>query len=270
MPALRRRISRPTILAGIPALLVCSIATAGATEVPDFLMTWNAPGLGGATEYNWNQHGSVSDFGEWAVPGTDPRFGWQYTGSLSGPQDAWDLEWNCVFNDGSTGGAASGGAAPFVTANMVVTNNSATTETFSLLMTLPVAKTYITPQIAGSVVGTVTDLTGDDAVVNAVTSSSIYEARIDTVEETDLLIGTSQNAGGGFLSAPVGPDDFGLGSSAFASQNVDSSIAIYLEFELSAGDAASFTAIFEIVPAPGALMMMAAAGLVGSRRRRQA
>ncbi len=47
-------------------------------------------------------------------------------------------------------------------------------------------------------------------------------------------------------------------------------VGIMLDFDLTPGDAASFTAIFEvIVPAPAGLPFLAALGLVAGRRRRR-
>ena len=58
----------------------------------------------------------------------------------------------------------------------------------------------------------------------------------------------SATAGGALLSNTVGPAEFGNTSLVQASQKVDSSIAIFLTFDLTAGDSASFTSIFDFPP----------------------
>jgi hypothetical protein len=80
----------------------------------------------------------------------------------------------------------------------------------------------------------------------------------------------SESAGGPLFSGTVGPADFGIPEAINASQTVDASIGILLDFDLTAGDSASFTAIFEVlIPAPAGLPILAALGLVAGRRRRR-
>ncbi len=253
-----------------------SVSHAGLT-VPNFLMTWDADqDVLGPNTYNWDAkhggYGELHPYGDymvgkgqapWMLSG--PWTGWGYSGVLT--NSLWTLEWNCVFND-DLGNAATGGPA-FVVANIVVTNNSINTQNFQLLMSMPVARAIVNPTESGSVVGTVTDLTFDDATISAPAAQSIYTARIDGIDEQALLSAPfSQNAGGPLQSSVVGPADFGLPIPIAASQDVDSSIGILLNFNLSAGDSGSFTAIFEVVPAPGVAPLLAMFALVGRRRRR--
>jgi MYXO-CTERM domain-containing protein len=50
---------------------------------------------------------------------------------------------------------------------------------------------------------------------------------------------------------------------------VTTNIAIRLAFTITAGDSASFTSLFVVVPAPaGAFAMLGLVGLAGGRRRR--
>ncbi len=253
-----------------------SVSHAGLTP-PEFLMTWDASLDGLPTNtYNWDANhggfGQLNGFGDWVVGKgqapwmqSGPWTGWSYSGMLT--NSLWTLEWNCVFSPGS-GSAATGGPA-FVTANIVVVNNSPSTQNFGLLMSLPVARAIVNPSMSGSIVGTVTDLTFDDATIAAPMGASIYTSRIDTVDEQALMtFPFSQNAGGALQSSVVGPQDFGLPTPILSSQDVDTSIAIALNFNLSGGDSGSFTAIFEVVPTPGALPLLAAFGLIGRRRRR--
>ena len=253
-------------------------------------MTWDASSDGvGPEEYSWLQHGALNPYGLYTIdplmvgdtqnpgsmtpiPGSGTSAtGWNYAGQLVGQNNLWTYEWNCIFDDGSGPGVATGGL-PFITANLVVTNaDQINTQTFSLLMTLNVPRVVVNPLMDGSIVGTVLDLTGNDATVSALTGSSIYTARIDFVDEQSLMVDAfSASAGGPFFSGPVGPEDFGIPTPAVASQDVNTNIQIFLEFSLSPGDSASFISIFEIVPSPGGLAVLGLAGLAGRRRRRRA
>ena len=218
------------------------VPNAQAQVPPDFNMGWTA-GDDDTINYNWTTgQGSLNGFGDWTVPLSEQVWsGWNYTGTLVGLD--WELMWNCVFN------ANSGGGGAFITANIVVTNNDAVNQNFSLLMTLP---TGFLGQLVerGSIVGTVTDLTFDDATVFAPTGGRIYTPIIDGANEVPgyLMIDPfSESAGGPLFSNTVGPADFGVPAPVDASQIVDDSIGILIDFDLTAGDSASFTSIFQVL-----------------------
>lgn len=255
------------------------VSTTANAQAPNLRMVWSVEDV--TTDYNWGDvngnpggFGSLNAFGDYQVPDNSNTWtGWNYAGSLVGSFQSsatWELEWNCVFNDDVEGVAAGGGA--FVTANIVVTNNDVATQNFTLLMSLPVAA-IINPVERGSVVGTVTDLTLDGATVSAPSGARIYTPLIDGVNEAPgfLMNDPFSESASPLNSNTVGPADFGLPVPVAASQDVDTSIAIFLNFDLSAGDSASFTAIFEVLPVPGAggLPLLAALGLLGGRRRRR-
>jgi hypothetical protein len=268
------------------ALAAAVLTPALAQEAPDFRMEWTA-GANPAVDYSWSDvngqpggFGEMLGYGSWQLPGDEAiRSGYNYTGTLVGsgesgnpgdPPGFWTLQWNCVFNDAADGTAA--GTSAFVTANIVVTNNDPSNiQNFSLLMSLP-TKNFGPVMERGSVVGTVTDITFDDATVFAPVGSQIYTPRIDGIDEAPGLLlqdPFSASAGGPLQSAPVGPADFGIPAWVPASQAVDSSIAIFLSFDLTPGDSASFTAIYEVaVPGPGALPFLAMGLLIRRRRRR--
>ena len=268
------------------ALAAAVLTPALAQEAPDFRMEWTA-GSNPSVDYSWADvngqpggFGELLGYGSWQLPGDEAiRTGWNYSGELvgsdsGGGQDAppgfWTLQWNCVFAQGADGVASGGGA--FVTANIVVTNNDPLNiQNFSLLMTLPV-KGILNPEERGSVVGTVTDITFDDATVFAPAGSQIYTPRIDGIDEAPgflLQDPFSASAGGPLQSAPVGPADFGIPAWVPATQAVDANIGIFLSFDLTPGDSASFTAIYEVQPIPGpAALPLLALGLLIRRRRR--
>ncbi len=251
------------------ALGVAAFVPSALAQAPGFDMGLTVGDF--SINYDWTQYGDLNGYGDWDVPGVAALSpGWNYTGVFSAPASGaetaglWTISWNTVFDvhDGVAGG---GGA--FVTANIVVTNNDIVNQNFSLLMTLDTGPLAGVLE-RGSVIGTVTDLTNDDATVFAPAGGQIYAAMIDGVTEADglLLVDPfSASAGGPFQSGTVGPASFMADSHA-----VESSIGIMLDFDLTPGDSASFTAIFEvIVPAPAGLPFLAALGLVAGRRRRR-
>ncbi len=254
----------------IAALAAAAFVPSALAQTPAFNMGWTV-GDADTIVYDWTTNGTLHGFGDWQVKGNENIWtGWSYSGDLVGstPTGDWTLGWNCVFN--VVDGVAGGGGA-FVTVNIVVTNNDVVNQNFSLLMTLPAILGAVTER--GSLVGTITDLTQDDATVSAPVGSRIYTPMIDGVGEVAGFLMDdpfSESAGGPFFSGTVGPADFGIPVAANASQTVDASIGILLDFDLTAGDSASFTAIFEVlIPAPAGLPILAALGLVAGRRRRR-
>lgn len=260
----------PVAVLAIAATAVVSNSALAQATPPAFTMAWTV-GSADTVTYDWTQFGTLHGDGDWQVPGNAATWsGWKYTGTLVGDAGAWQFDWNTVFNVGE--GVAVGVGA-FVTANIVVTNNDIVNQSFSLLMTLPTG--FLGTMLErGSIVGTITDLTFDDATVSAPVGGQIYTPMIDGVDEVPGFLmggGFSESAGGPLFSNSVGPADFGLPTPIAASQTVDSSIGIMLSFDLTAGDSASFTAIFEVlpIPAPAGLPILAAAGLLAGRKRRR-
>jgi hypothetical protein len=230
---------------------------------PNFTLKVN-----GGPEFNWQDPdgGSLNGLGQWNIPGNESVWeGWNYTGELD--DGVWHIEWSIVFNDD---GAALQDSA-FVTANIVVTNSDPNTQNFTLLMTQPVTTPIVDPIERGSIVGTLTDNNFDGATVWAPAGSQIYTPRIDALDEVPgfLMQEPFQQSAGPLESVPVGPQDFGIPTWVPATQDVDTSIAIFLSFDLTGGDSASFTSIFEVaIPGVGGLPLLAVFALLGGRRRR--
>jgi hypothetical protein len=235
-------------------------------------MIWQA-GDDARIDFNWidvdgkaGGFGKLDGYGVWDVSGTEmTREGWKYTGTLVGrdapggtaedPPGSWTLEWELVFDGASQRGGAAAGTgelAYFVTASIVITNvDLFDPQPFGLLMELPVVPTQIVSG-QGSIVGTVTDLTFDDATVSAPFGSQIYTPLID---DTDVASGIlmadpfQAHAGGPMLSGAAGPQAFGGPEFLGDVTEVAETIGIELSFDLTPGDVASFTSIFEITPA---------------------
>ncbi len=262
----------PVAVLAIAATAVVSNSALVQATPPAFTMAWTV-GSADTVTYDWTQFGTLHGDGDWQVPGNAATWsGWKYTGTLVGDAGAWQFDWNTVFNVGE--GVAVGVGA-FVTANIVVTNNDIVNQNFSLLMTLPTGLLGLMANLTerGSVVGTITDLTFDDATVFAPVGGRIYTPMIDGSPEASgfLMVDPfSESAGGPLFSNSVGPADFGIPAAVGVSQDVDSSIGILLSFDLTPGDSASFTAIFEIlIPGPAGLPLLVVAGMMAGMKRRR-
>ena len=158
---------------------------------------------------------------------------------------------------------------PFVTNNIVVTNNQATTQTFVATVVLPISAFSYNDIVASSTGVTVTDSNGDgSATASSVTPNGIFTGTIDGAGALTLLPdptsvscstpGCSTSTSANFPSGPAGPGS--------ATQ-----IGITLEFTLTPGDSAGITSRFEIAPEPTTALLLTS-GLVGlvvvGRRRR--
>jgi hypothetical protein len=103
----------------------------------------------------------------------------------------------------------------------------------------------------------------------ATSGASIYQGLIDGT--TARTLWNAPASFSTFTSTGSGTD-FGFPAFEIAPQSIDTSIGIAITFSLTAGDSASFTSNFEVVPVPvpAALWLFGSGlvGLVGIARRR--
>ncbi len=265
-------VSFPAAMAAA-AILVTGPVQAG-VQPPGFSMMWDAGGdSAGAKEMNWSTIGDFPVFGEHVMPDSTRSWtGWLYTGTDSGLIDEWTLSWSVVFHEAADGVATGGGA--FVTTHIVITNNLLTTQNFTSQLTLPLAKSVLSPMMRGEIFGMLTDLTLDEATLWAPTGSRIYTPRIDGFDESvGYLLSDPYELTAQVLSqAQVGPASFGVPALEAASRDATESIGMFLNFDLTAGDSVALIASLEILPVPaaGALPLLPGFGLLAGRRRRRA
>ena len=159
---------------------------------------------------------------------------------------------------------------PTVSNTISVTNNTASTQTFVITVTLPIAPAFGPPSfIKGSVSGSVTDTSGDGNGATFATAGGnpVYTALIDGSSVATLLDAPLSIVTAGFGSANVPVDDFGIPNAVSVPVATLTDIAITLRFSLTAGDSASLTSVFNVEPIPetGTAILLAV-GLAGLAR----
>jgi hypothetical protein len=156
---------------------------------------------------------------------------------------------------------------PFVTNNFNVTNISAVTQIFEIVVTIPVVPTGPQTLMTGSIGLSVTNTASGGAAL-ADTGVPVYRAQIDgstvqTLFDPAFALG---------CAPPFCSDSDNSGFVNILGPAAATDIAIRIRFSLSPGDSASGTSVFNIeaVPEPITAVMMGLglAGLAAAGRRR--
>jgi len=117
--------------------------------------------------------------------------------------------------------------------------------------------------------GSVTDGNGGGATVAAPAGGSIYTSIIDNVDFQKLHLAPFSQGAANFSSSNVPVADFGQPIPNFPGPAALTNIGIRLNFTLTAGDSASFTSNFVVVPEPATLSVLGLAGVALLARRRR-
>ena len=235
-------LSKNCIYGALGALLISTSAHAGLNFGPGFEVTF----AGG----NQTVSGQASSLGSMTYLGNNIY----HTNGFAAVSAGY-LQWDALIDPD-----------PFISGTFSITNIAAITQTFTVTFTLDSTVQFDTSLMNGAFSGTLNDANGDgSAAIGRVTGSAgFYSAFIDGNLVQSLGSSAYNYSGAAFGSAQIGPESFG----PTAGPALTTTIGLQFRFNLSAGDSVSFSSLFNVVPAPGAVALLGAAGCIGSRRRR--
>jgi hypothetical protein len=224
-----------------------------------------------------------------AVPLTTATMGWTVEGTgqtgtlnLLGPStcNSTDIGGDCTLSNFTPGHGlytvdswtSQWDVDPFVTHNVSVTNNTAGTLIFDVTVTSPVVVTGPLTAMSGSIGITLTNTTGTALLDNSV-GAAIYAAQIDGSSVRTLFDPPYSLTCTPPFCSTTDSDDFGIFPNPPENgPQANATIGIRLRFQLSAGDSAGITSVFNIeaVPEPGtaALLGLGLFSLAVAGRRR--
>jgi len=290
MPAVWRNVGH-TLIAGAFAATVASSTFADGFNANDFQMiltasaagpdpiTYNPAGAGvtdGSMPFDilGSTHPAsfMNFFGEgttWdqlhAVQQTGAST-WRYQGFKTGLEQggndtAFNIWWDVSID-----------TDPVINVSLMINNPMPFDQTFTLSVPLVTGAIGPSTLMNGSVSGTATDTEG---LGGSIYTSGVagYQAWIDNDANVvrELIPDGTSVALGSNETATIGEYNFGFPAPE-AGPAVTNQIGLRLTFTISAFDSAIIHGVFEVVevPGPGALPMLAIAGLVSVRRRRRA
>jgi hypothetical protein len=224
------------------AAFISTAAHAGLAFGPGFEVTF--------TGGNETMGGQASSLGSMTYLGNNIY----HTGGFAAVSAGY-LEWDAMIDPD-----------PFISGTFSITNTANTTQTFTVNFTLDSTVQFAQSLMNGAFSGTLTDANGNGSasIGRVAGSAGFYSALIDGNLVRSLGSSAYSYSGAAFGSSQVGPESF----SPTAGPALNATIGLQFRFTLSAGDSVSFSSLFNVVPAPGAMALLGAAGVVGSRRRR--
>jgi len=163
---------------------------------------------------------------------------------------------------------------PSISNIAAVTNNTGSTQSFVISVSLPTSISFGPPSfIRGSIGMTATDANGSGLVeLSSSGGNPIYNGLIDGVSVRTLLDSPQlfDETGSG-NSVSTGVFNFGIPVQESVAEATLNSIGLEIRFDLSAGDTASFTSVFDVqpIPEPGTALLVGL-GLVGLAARGRA
>jgi hypothetical protein len=223
-------------LAAAAALDASPVRAASVTDVEVVINGWNAP----LAAIGCLSSGPVTQ-----CTGTDADLG-----------DFSIASWNLYLD-----------SDPTVVSSFALQNDLLVAQTFTITTSVPITTWGPPITIQGSISGSVTDSNGDGALLSDA-SDAIYTAFIDSAAVHALLDAPVSIAAPAFDGSTFGTAWFGPTQLA---STATGNIGITVRFTLSPGDLASYTAVFNMVPEPATLWMLATglAGLSALGRQRQ-
>jgi hypothetical protein len=195
-----------------------------------------------------------NDIEAWSQTGASQ---WNFKGHMTGADEGFHIWWNATVD-----------TDPVVNVSLLMTNNTPFDQTFTLTVPLVTGAFGPTTKMNGSLSGSATDVSGNGGLLET-DGSAGYIATIDNNVVKTMVPDGSQFSISNNATANIGPFMFGFPIEENG-PGVVNEIGLTLTFTLSAFDSAMVQGVFEVtpIPAPGAAVLLAFAGLVGVRRRR--
>jgi len=238
---------RARFVASLGALACAATAYA---DAPPLQLLVNTGGFGKSFSLNPN---SVSSGGVGS-----------YMGSVDGGAGTWNFNYNFS--------AASGAEAAAQSGSFSISNLSGAERTYNIRLTLPTASSgTLTGLFNGSLSGTL--ITSGAGYMRSVTATAVWSALTDSITVGQLFASPMNITRTGSGATSMGSQGFGGSSPSTPAPLFGSTIAIEMNFVLSANATASFSSALGgasvPIPAPGAFALIGGAGLLVQRRRRR-
>lgn len=182
------------------------------------------------------------------------------------------LGWSMLADPDNSRGA---GGPVSLMAGITLQNNTNSTQTISLLATLPLSSALApSTLIGGSASGTLTADIDGGTMSNVNGADPMYRAYIDGSALggiADLFPFDSSISANPFSSASTGFSDFGQPIPSAPGPAVNASIGILLQFDVTPGELIGWTSNFVVqeIPTPGSATFLVIAGFIASHRRRR-
>ncbi len=154
-------------------------------------------------------------------------------------------------------------------------NASAVTQTYTVNISASCLPQGSSSLLSGSMSGTLQDAGGNGAIFSIGGTSGGWAGFIGNggvnTQVGSLFTAPLTVTAAPWLTNQIVDQSFGIPSPLTSGLPMGDSASIRITFQLSAGDRVDLTTVFVVaVPAPGAFALVAAAGIVGSPRRRRA
>ncbi len=236
------------------ALSACLVVGISATSAQAGIVD---PGLTVTWWVNGNLAGTLAPSGVY-----NQNFGW-WTYSVLGAQD---------FNTGVTlNFTLNGDPDPLISGNLVVENLFMESVEVTIQVILPISPqlTLGSEMLGSAAIGLTTDAGGGELATFG--GNPLWQGLIDGLSvgnDAAIFFDAFALTNGGLGSASSS-GNFGI-PFPVVGPPVLNSIGIEINFSLTQFDQASITSVFNVVPAPGVVGLLAVGALLGVRRRRRA
>jgi hypothetical protein len=225
-------------------LLLSGPAWASIASLPVVRIEWGDSGF-------WDKSYSFNEL----TPSANGSFA--FSGNLSGPeiQATWSVEFK---------------SDPFLMVGINTINPTDEVQTYNYLFVVPVDPiTGLTAYYGGSIGGSLTT-DPEGGSLSTVDPDPLYQGMIDGEGELYLYEHESSWSKDRQGTTTIPAVEAGLPPSLpYYDNDVDDSIGLRIQFDLTPGDTAGLTAYFEVIPEPATLALLGLGGMVILGRKRR-